>query len=248
MKTNVFPTVRFSLLSLLIAGGLLLFSSCNQKEEETPDPITDEEVVEVISSAFVYGAEGLTDEIEDAAEVAARYSEKSGNNDYCGVSFDSTVAANLTNPNLSVDFSTSWNWMVNCNNASIPTSLDFARTASGSFETNRIFVESESNGSWSIDNLIGGNNWVFSGEFNRTSTSRSKVGNQRELNSVLNLTFPSVEVRKIDPEIVSGSGTATTTISGSGGNSITVEGGITFLGNGKATLVINGKSYEIDLN
>jgi len=200
----------------------------------------------VIESAFTFGTQGLTDGILGAALVARLYSEKGGNNDYCGVTYDSTLAINLNLPAVTANYSTTFAWTVNCNNALIPQTLDFQRSANGSWETDRSKGSNQISNSWTISNLVGGNNWTFNGTHRSTGTFQSKVGNQNQLNNTFEMSLSQVQVSKDFYSIASGGGTFTLLLSNGQGNSQSFEGGITFLGNAKATLIINGNSFDLD--
>ena len=245
MKTNI-RLINAKSLFLLLSVSVFLFSSCNNENNQEESFVSNEEAVEVIESAFSFGTQGITDGITGAALVARIYSEKSGNNDFCGVPFDSTLSIQLTLPAVSADYTTSFGWTVNCNNINIPQTLDFQRTASGSYETNRSMGTNQISSSWTIGNLIGGNNWSFSGTYNSSGTFKSKVREQNELNNSFEMSLNDVQVSKDFYSIVSGEGTFTLLLSNGQGNSQSFEGGIVFLGNSQATLTLNGNSFDLD--
>jgi hypothetical protein len=245
MKTNN-RLFNMQPLYLFLLAGFLFFSACNNSDNETDSPITDEDAVEVIESAFTLGTQGLTDGILGAALIARLYSEKSGNNDYCGVPFDSTLTIGINQPAVTANYSTTVAWTVNCNNVQIPQTIDFQRTASGSYETDRSSASNQISSSWTIGNLIGGNNWTFAGTYSSSGNFTSKVRDQRQWNNTFELTLSDIQVSKDFYSIVSGTGTFSLLLSDGDGNSRTFEGGIEFLGNAKATLTINGESIDLD--
>jgi hypothetical protein len=89
---------------------------------------------------------------------------------------------------------------------------------------------------------------MLNGTYNRSGSQTSKVRDRNSFTSELDMTLASLSVNKNTLQIDGGTGTFTLTGSVAGGGSFSYEGSITFLGNGMATITINGETYEIDLN
>lgn len=244
--TTINRLLKSKLFSYLFLCSFLLFSACNNNDTDPENTITDEDAREVIESSFTFGTQGLTDGIFGAALVATIYSTKGGNNDFCGVAFDSTLTINISRPVVTANYSTSFGWTVNCNNVMIPQSLDFERTASGSYETDRSSANNQVSSSWTISNLAGGDNWAFNGTYMSSGMFISKVGNQNQWNNTFSLSLNQVEVSKSTYQIVSGGGSFSLLLSDGEGNSRNFEGTITFLGNAMATITLNGTSFDVD--
>ncbi len=247
MKTNIRLFSTKSLYLSLMAG-LFFFSSCNNSDNGGEDIAGNDDAVEVIESAFTSGTQGLSDGVFVASLVATAYSTKGGNNDYCDVTFDSTLTININQAAVTANFSTTLGWTVNCNNLQVPQSLTFQRTSSGSYETNRSMGSNQVGSSWTISNLVGGNNWSFAGTYNSSGTFTSKVRNQNQWNNSFELTISEIQVSKDTYSIVSGEGTFSLLLSNSEGDSQSFEGSIVFLGNKMGTLTINGANIDLDWN
>ncbi len=235
----------FSLILLALSLG---FTSCNEDSNDDTSIIAPEEAAAIVESALFSGTAGIADEVSDATLVALEYTEKNLTGGDCGETFDSTIVRSIDEPRVMANYTTTWLWTVNCNNVMIPTSLDFARNTSGEYETLRLASNDNASSDWTIGNLISGLNWTLNGTYNRSGSQTSKVRNMNSFTSDLEMTLTSLSVSKNTLEIESGTGTFTLTGNGTDGNSFSFEGSITFLGSGRATVTINGETYEFDLN
>lgn len=224
-------------------------TSCDRKGDDTPVvemTISEEDAVDVIEGALTMDTEGLVSELEDAAEVADKYAEKTFN-EPCGVTFDSTFTVVESNAFITASYSNHLEWTVYCNNVEIPVNLDFSRESQGTYETTRMESADASSSAWNLDNLILGTSYVLNGTYNRSGSQTSKVRNENSLTSAIQMTITNLNVNKGTRRIESG--TADLTISGtsSTGQSFSFDAEVIFQGNGAAVVVVNGNSYNIDL-
>lgn len=240
---NNLPFFFFMLLTLAFG-----FTSCNKDDNDDTSIIATEEAVAVVESALISGTAGIADEVSDATLVALEYTEKDLNGGNCGETFDSTLTRNVNRDRVTASYTSTWLWTVNCNNVMIPTSLDFARTTSGEYETRRLNSDDNAASEWTIDGLISGDVWTLNGTYNRTGSQTSKVRDMNTFTSELDMNLSALTVNKNTLEIDGGTGTFTLVGNNTNGNSFSFEGSISFLGNGMATVTINGETYEIDLN
>lgn len=223
------------------------FSACDKKGDATTANLSNEEVSIVLEGALSNGTQGITSEVNDAIFITLQYAQKTANNQYCGITFDSTVTHNINEPRVTASYTSSWNWMVNCNNLNLPTSLDFSRMANGEYETTRMRSNDHATGNWKVSNLLTGTSYTLSGAYTREGSQVSKVRNQNSFTSLVNITITSLNVNKNTLRIESGTATFTLTGSGTGGNQFSYEGTIIFNGNGAATVTINGETFDIQL-
>ena len=252
MKTQIQKsTTMNTLLKSLGMIALLLVvtftSSCNRDNDDTPDmvEISEEDAVDVIEGALTMETEGLVSEVENAAETADKYAEKTLSP--CGETFDSTFTVSTQNAFLTASYTNTLEWTVFCNNMEIPESLAFGRESQGSYETTRMESFDASSGSMTLDNLILGTEYVMNGDYSRAGSQTSKVRNENSLTSTVDITFTNLSVNKGSRRIESGTAELTITGQSSTGHSFTFEGEVIFQGNGAAVIVVNGNSYEIDL-
>ncbi|MEZ5039231.1 MAG: hypothetical protein R2828_05050 [Saprospiraceae bacterium] len=244
------PRINFpkNLILLAMLSTLLFSTACEKASVKTmEEPITTEETVALVEAALVSGAEGITNELEDAIYAAELVLEKTLTNVYCGVNKDSTLSRNFSSARFSGQYNTSWQWILNCNEQEIPTSLDFKRKATGDYESLRLLSNDEANGTWSMSNLVTGTAYLFNGSYIRKGNQQSKVREQKSFTSTVEFNLTGLSVGKIKRQITDG--TATLLVSGqsSSGESFSITGSVDFLGDGAAVITINGQSYPIDL-
>ncbi len=248
MKLKFQNQNNLPIFSLILFALMFGFTACNEDSNDDTSIIANEEAAAIVESALFSGTAGIADEVSDATLVALEYTEKGLTGGDCGETFDSTITRSIDEPRVAADYITSWIWTVNCNNLMVPTSLDFARNTSGEYETMRLVSDDNSSSDWTIGNLITGATWTLNGTYSRSGNQTSKVRNQNSFTSELEMTLASLNVNKNTLQIDGGTGTFSLTGSVTGGGSFSYAGSITFLGNGMATITINGETYEIDLN
>jgi hypothetical protein len=240
-------TSRKVLIPALFAASALL-ASC-EKEESTPtaDALTDEEAVAMVEGALALEAEGMSSEIDAAIELTEIMMVKSPTNVNCGLEQDSSINRTFDSARFSGSLSSSWSWLLNCNAQDLPTSLNFDRSATVSYESLRLISDDSSEGDWSMGNLTTGTEFVFNGNYHRSGTQESKVRNQTSFTSEIDFVLTDLKVGKLKRRINSGTATFTLTGESSTGQSYSLTGSIVFLGDGEAELTINGTTYPIDL-
>ncbi len=234
----------FSLAVFALAFSLM---ACN-KSDDNASNLSDEEVVAVLEGALMSSSGGISNEIADATQIAVRYTEKTILGGDCGETFDSTVTRSVNNANITASYATTWQWMINCNNLMVPTSIDYDWTANGAYETARMISDDSSVSNWTVNNLITGSSWTLNGTYVRSGNQTSKVRNRSSFVSELTIGVENLAVSKNTLDIVSGAATFTLTGSVNGGSGFSRSGSIVFNGNGTATVTINGQTYEIDYN
>lgn len=234
-------------ITLASLAVLLAFTASCEKENTTgpEEALSEEEVVAVVEGALLLNTEGVTAEALDAAATSDEYLEK--NNGPCGATFDTTVVRSYSGARISSSYTSHWGWTVHCNDLMVPSSLDFGRTTVGLYETLRMSSNDQANSDWTVGNLIAGDNYIINGSYSREGSQTSKVRNQYSFDSALSVELSDLNIHKELKRIESG--TATYSLSGqvSNGTSFHYEGEIIFLGNGHATVNINGNTYDIDL-
>ncbi|MDZ4680992.1 MAG: hypothetical protein SH848_12645 [Saprospiraceae bacterium] len=236
----------FGLFLLLMAS--LFVASCNKETEELQDVLNEDEIVAVVEGALLADTDGLAAQSEDAVYIAEQYMVKDGlGGGPCGETKDSTVSYNYSNPLVTASYNATFVWTLNCNNASIPQSLDFDRTAEGNYETARMLSDDSAVGDWLVENIVTGANYVINGTYSRQGSQTSKVRNQNAFTSSLLFGLDDLNLDKGTRRIVSGIASFTLTGNGTAGRSFSYEGDLVFNGNGSVTIMVNGHSHTIDL-
>lgn len=232
-----------NVLSALLLG-FGLFSCTENEDNPTPNADLDtEEVSAVVEGALVYSTDGVTMAMEEAAYLTVLPIS-------CGESNDSTLTRNIDNQFASASYQMDWDWSLTCNGF-IPSSLSFMRSTEGTYETQRMSSDDSASGSWSVSEFFESDEIKVEGQYTRTGQQSSKIRNQSNFISTIDLTQASFRVNKTTGRITSG--TATYTVSGTLNPgtedevSYSYTGEIVFLGDGRATMTINGEIFYIDL-
>lgn len=245
MKLNL----NWSFLTILSLATMTLFSC--EKEQTMPAESTDdnnEVVVAILDDALSSSTSGLMSETEVAVELAAKHMIKSGNNSACGTPFDSSLVVPYNNAFITGTYSANWAWTVNCNNFSLPISIELASTSSNIYETRTTNANSESASSWLIDNLLTGEYFEFSGNYEREGIFTVELKETHTWNSSFSFNLQSLRFDKATLEAEGGEATFQFEGVTAQNTEINVNGTIEFIGKDKAIITINGKTYEIDLN
>ena len=235
--------------TFLIICSLLVFASCEKEEvQPTPEePLTEEEVVALVEGALVSDTEGMAKEAEDAAYVAEEYVEKNEGAGLCDTAFDTTVVRTYNGARITANYTSQWGWNVECNDLMIPQILHFNRSTEGSYETLRMRSEDSAASEWQVSSLLTGDSYIINGNYNRQGSQESRVRLQNSFSSTIVMTITDLQINKETARINSGSGSFQITGAGTGGNSFSYQGTITFLSDGSAEITINGTTYIIDL-
>lgn len=238
-----------AILPILCLGfAVIAFTSCSDETENKPEEesMQVEDAVDVMTGALQASSEGMTQDIYDATYTASAYTEK-GPYGPCNLQYDSTITRDIENAYIIGAYTLSWGWSVNCNESSIPESLDFNQIATGNYESKRLKSDDSATSDLFVDNLIFGEDFAITGTYNREGTQESKVRNRTKFSSQVTITLTELLVDKGTLKIQNGSGSFI--ISGQTNNGIdfSYEGTITYVGDELVIITINGETYEIEL-
>lgn len=244
-----YSSFSFRNVALALIFSISLFS-CDKEDTTTPTEdlkVTEEEAVDLITGAVLYSSEGMTAEAMDAADLAKDIEEKGFNTIVCGEAGDSTLVRTREDARISANYSTTLNWLLNCSDLGLPSSLEFDRTTDGTYETNRISSTDDAISDWVLSEIIAGPNYVITGTYSRTGAQSSLVRDQRSFSSTIDIAVDNLNIDKGQHRIVSGIASFTLTGTTGTGEVYTFDGDIVFLGGGEANILINGNAYTIDL-
>jgi hypothetical protein len=243
MKNQLFSVFTFL---LLFAAG---FTSCAKEAVETGDQLTlsDEEALDILSGALVLGSEGITADAMEAAYIADGAVEKNLEILECGETADSLFTRTYNDLHLSAYYSNYLTWGLSCTEFGLPSSLSFTREMDGSYETARLLSTDEAASEWTISQLLTGPNYILNGSYVRTGQQGSKVREMRTFTSTVSISVDKLNVDKGKQRITSGLATFQLTGNINDESAFSFTGDIVFLGDGSATVIINGNSYAVDL-
>jgi len=136
--------------------------------------------------------------------------------------------------------------MLTCNGI-IPSQLAFNFTGSGSYDGVRLSSKDNSQGSFTLTGLPPtSSQYLFSSTYTRAGTTTSKIARQYTFTSNIKITSSNIAVDKTTQQIVSGTAAVTIAATSTSGKTFNFNGTVTFLGNKKATIVLNsGVTYNI---
>lgn len=241
---NVFQ-LKTKVVTLL---AVLFFAvSCTKDEEATT--ITEADAADAIEASLTTDSNGVAKMASDASMLASTesvYTERPNLN--CGQEYTVQYNPVYTGAYYSYDYSGSRTYAMNCATDGTPESLTYTADVDGTYETPR--MTSDDNWTGTIDFTQLGSSSdvaVINGSYVRNGYQESKVRQRRSFNSVITINLSDVQINKITRVIAGGTASVSITGAGSGGNSFSYNGSITFNGNSTATLVINGNTYTINL-
>lgn len=222
---------------------MLVITMVSCSDDETTASLSSEEEAEMVAAAV--GESGFTTSAEQSAVYANESFEAETN--ACG--YSTTESLSITNPAgtvITYSYSCEYEAVLVCTDV-IPQSLTVLFTYSGAFDAPRLTSDHSGDGALSVTALDETEDmFEVNGSYSRTGSFASKVQNKNTGNSVVVLVAEDVMVNKASYEIESGSASAT--ITGEvGGQGFTFTAAITFLGDGTATIVIDGTTYVTDL-
>jgi hypothetical protein len=256
MQPNAKPFLHFkkhhtmqSKKNFVYATALLLFAGFSTAcEKDQDDQISTE--LDTVTTGII--AELSTTLAQDIAKLGT--SSAKGQvltTGVCGATQDTTIANSFAQGNASKTGTLNLAWTLNCNPLKVPTSVTLKALGSGSLDSKILSSSSESNGDFTMGGLAkSATAYSIDGTFVQIAKPVSKIRNETHFYSQIDATVSKLMVSKgSTPQITSG----TVTFKVQTGQlreqaQLLVEGTIVFKGNKQATLTLNGKTYEIDLN
>jgi hypothetical protein len=226
----------------------------NTLDSNTTSPITsssqEDDAADVIAAALGSGSttQGFSAQLTDAATLARGGSlSKSPAGSLLkssSVNFDTTIVRTGALGNYS------WNYRFNLHQAFLSlTTMEFGYGMKGTYDTPILSSNDSANAFLTLTGLQAAYTvFTVNGSYLRLGSETSKIRNKSQLFTTINLVVGAVDLDKSSGAIVDG--TLTGTISGdfNGRNSFSWSVQVTFNGNGTASLVVNGKSYTINLS
>ncbi len=250
MKKTDLKSFGGKVAKFVIAGGIVALvgvSACTKNNDNnsnnTKATVTEADAAELTTDAVTPATGGFDAQVNISVSIYVSSSTKLS----CGAKKDTTISfsspANFI-PNYA--YTLNWNYELDCNSG-VPSQFAFGFTGSTNYNGVLMTAADNSSGSFTIaDPGVTSNTYTFNSSYERSGKQTSKVGFQKSFTSDLKLSSSAILISKATHEIVSGTANVTITGTSSNGNSFSFSGKITFLGNKKATLVLNsGTSYNI---
>jgi hypothetical protein len=235
--------VKTTMVILLMASSLGLgLNSCKKDGVAANDvTVTEADAAELTTDAVTPTTGGFALQVNSSVTIYKTVALS------CGVKKDSTLTkTSAAGATPSYSYNLSWNYMLTCTGI-VPNQLTFNFTGSHTFDGTRMSSNGNSTGGFVLTNLQpSASTYTLSTSFTHTGTETSKIARKYTFTSNLSITSSNILVDKTTLKIVSGSAAVKLTGSSSSGKSFSFAGTITFLGDNKATLLLNsGASYAI---
>jgi hypothetical protein len=224
---------------------LLLVGSCDKKDEIL-EALSNLEAKELVESSLQKSTAGFNTEIEEISEESL---EDYAINLDCDVQYQNDFERHYTGSIVTANYDVNWSYQMDCNDLSVPQSINFSASSDGSYNTQIISSQDRTESSISMFGLQPtSDNLTLSGYFRRIGTQELSVLLTRQVNSTVEIMFTDIIVNKETHLIDSGNATIILTGTTTEGQTFSFTGSLIFNGQRTATLTINGDTYTIDLN
>ncbi|MGB5819929.1 MAG: hypothetical protein WBG90_10640 [Saonia sp.] len=231
--------------------GLLLtvFISCDREDNNFGDAaqVTEEEALEMVQTSLISDAYGMDIQAEDATSLDDDTTSKSAYE--CGVLNSKSMVRNSL-PNATITFTHSIDYLFSlvCDNGE-PKAFAIEFEGNGTYNSPRLESDDTINYEAVLGNIAEpGTPYVYNGSFTREGTQTTRIaGRTKNFDSTLSIESNTVTIDKVSRKILGGSATFSLTGTLSTGEPFSYTGSVTFKGNGAATVVINGNTYEVQI-
>ncbi|MBK8567170.1 MAG: hypothetical protein IPN76_28560 [Saprospiraceae bacterium] len=221
---------------------IFTMSSCGKDREQIKAAISETQISYLVESALSEGMSGLTAQVGEMVAIAQE--NISGQ---CGVTKDSTVVFENQTAIGSAEYTTGYTWTLVCEGDLVPLNFDFLSHMEGSYNNNRMTSNDYGDATWELTGLNENTNeFTANGTYARNGEQTFKVdGIVTESN--MDIVVTNMKIDKSSEEITEGTAEVNVHGTADGGESFDFEGEIVFKGKGKATLTVNGKTFNISL-
>lgn len=230
---------------------MLLAANC-KKDESTPDStdttttttITSDDAADIIATTVGNNTYGYTESVSNAAQKTATVS--SGNT-ACLYSLDTSfVKTNAATSAVTFSYNLNFKYQMYCQNA-IPNNMTFSVTANGNTDMAALSTSGSASGTLNLAGIPSTYSvYTLSGTYNCSGSATSKLREKNTFSYTLSLSATNVSVSKTNYVLTGGSCAVTFTAT-AGGQAFSFSGTLTYVSATSATLVINGKTYNINL-
>ena len=238
--------MNLKIIGIFMLAISMFVVSCKKDDEDIAQAVSEEEAVEVVENSLKSGSAGMVEQLNESVIIIESLNLK---NDYCGMSFDTTIT--ITNPSgtlITFEYTFSWNWLINCNINNIPETFDFSYNMNGYYDAPRMSSEDTATHIYQISDLDPDSVYFeYNGNYQRHGTHQSKIGMQHSFTSDLTIETSEILIDKVTRKIVSGTAHIYFIATTSWGKTFIYEGTIIFNGNDIATLTIGDNEYSFDL-
>lgn len=204
--------------------------------------LTESDAALIVASSFGAGAStyGLTGQIEETASLAT--GGGFGKSGEPAVTLRETTLTRQKTVGV-YTYSYTFHFLYGL----VGTSFDVLYDMKGTYSTPRMSSNDSANAVLHFTDLLA-NPVALNGTYLRLGSQTFRVGETKQLNTSIQATLTNITVDKNTKRVTGGTVALTITAERDNGSTISLDGTLTFLGNHQATLVINGKTYTLNLD
>ncbi|WP_318309235.1 hypothetical protein [Flagellimonas crocea] len=236
-------TSKMILVNACLAFVLLANFSCSNEDDDSnaEEAITQEEAAQLVASSLEEDSGGSIETmvkltIEVQVTIEAEYT--------CGFTYEDGISYQYDQNGIDASYTGDWAYQIHCNDQNLPDSATYSYEKTATASTPRISATGSSSMSGSLDGLeADGSTYTLTGTY-QGDYSQQLIVSKKNVESELNMQLNSLVIDKETDSITSGSGSFTLT--GTSNNaSFSYSGTIEFMGNGSATVTIEGQTYIV---
>lgn len=169
----------------------------------------------------------------------------------CGATQDTTFSNNFSKGGFSKTGTMTLEWTLLCNQAKVPTSVKLVAMGAGSLNSKIMSSSSDNDGLFTMTGLVkNATVYQLDGTFKQIAQPVSKVWNETHFYSQIDAVVSKLTVSKDSSHTITGGTVSFQMQTGKLREQAQVlaEGTIVFKGNKQATVTVNDKTYQVDLN
>lgn len=228
---------------------LLVFASLNLACDKNQDDQVSTEL-DAVTTAIV--AELSSTVAQDLAKVGTHSAQgQLLSTGVCGATQDTTFSNSFSEGGFSKTGTMTIQWTLLCNQVKVPTSVKLVATGAGNLDSKVLSSSSYSDGAFTMTGLAkSATVYQLDGAFTQVAQPVSKVRNETHFYSQIDATVSKLTVSKDSSHTITGGTVSFQVQTGKLREQaqLLVEGTIVFKGNKQASITVNGKTYEVDLN
>lgn len=250
-------TLKLSAIALAIV--MIGIYSCQKSNSNSGSTaVTADQAADIAAGSLAENSNGLasvTDNISANALADASTSGQSVNSlgtssvhQECGTTLTDSASNAGSADSVTWNYSVKYARTLNCNAQSQPDNIVTTLAYSGNYDGPNVSSNNSGTANFTIAGLTqSAANYVVNGEYKRSGSFTSKVGNKNSYSSDVDIVATNVTLSKPGRRINGGSATISITGTSPKG-SFSYTGTIVFNSSSSATLTINGNVYNIDLH
>ena len=209
---------------------------------DTAGALTESEAALIVASSFGAGTStyGLTGQIEDCASLATGggFGKTGG---FQAILRDTTITRQKTTGVYTYSYTFHFSY------GFAGASFDVLYDMKGTYATPRMSSSDSANAVLHFTDLTS-SPIALNGTYVRLGSQTFRVGDTKQLNTTIEGTLTNITIDRTTREVTGGTVVLALTAERSDGSMVTLDGTLTFLGNHQATLIINGKTFTLNLD